>query len=117
MARSGSNSRQRRKMLSARFNDLEAAALRAMADAAGISVSSLIRRRVLGAPPPRASRRPTVSHELASRLLVELGRLQETLRAGLARGDLSPSNPTVIAALRDLAELRAVCFAAMGRSP
>ena len=104
-------------MLSARFNELEAAALRAMADAAGISVSSLIRRRVLGAPPPRATRRPSISHEMASRLLVELGRIQETLRAGLVRGDLSPSNPAVIAALRDLAELRAVCLEAMGRTP
>lgn len=118
MGRSGSNNRQRQVRLTARFNQLELAAIRSMADAAGVSVSTLIRQRLLStAAFPRASRRPTVSHELAARLLGELGRTQELLRAGIARGDLPPSDPLVTAAMRNLAEMRAVCLEAMGRSP
>ena len=117
MSRSGSNPRRRSKLLCARFNDLEAAALRAMAHAAGIPVSTLIRSRVLGEAPPRSSRRPTVNHEMAARLLGELGRIAEALRCAHARGDLTPSHPEVAAALRDIAEMRAVCLEAMGRQP
>lgn len=104
-------------MLSARFNALEAAALRSMADAAGISVSTLIRNRVLGGPAPRSARRPTVSHETAARLLGALGRIGDALRLAAERGDLTPSNPQVAAALRDIAEMRAACLEAMGRAP
>lgn len=118
MARNGSEKRMRPKILAARFNELEAAAIRSMADAAGVPVSTLIRQRLLGSAGfPRATRRPTVSHELAARLLGELGRTQDLLRAGIERGDLTPSNPLVATAMRDLAEMRAMCLEAMGRSP
>ncbi|MGE0061413.1 MAG: hypothetical protein AB7T86_04970 [Xanthobacteraceae bacterium] len=118
MARNGSETRQRPKILAARFNALEAAAIRSMADAAGVPVSTLIRHRLLGSTSlPRASRRPTVSHEVAARLLAELGRIHETLRAGVERGDLTPSHPLVATAMRDLAEMRAMCLEALGRSP
>jgi hypothetical protein len=46
-----------------------------------------------------------------------LGRIADLLREAAEQGDLSPSNPLVAAALRDLAEMRAVCFEAMGRKP
>lgn len=120
VARNGSETRQRPKILAARFNALEAAAIRSMADAAGVPVSTLIRSRLLGAtaaPAPRASRRPTVSHEVAARLLGELGRIHELLRAGIERGDLTPSHPLVATAMRDLAEMRAMCLEALGRTP
>jgi hypothetical protein len=104
-------------MLSARFNELEAAALRAMADAAGTSVSTLIRDRVLGGSPPRSARRPTVNHQAVARLLGELGRIADTLRRAAEAGDLTPSNPQVASALRDIAEMRAICFQALGRDP
>lgn len=117
MARNGSENRQRPKILAARFNALEAAAIRAMADAAGVPVSTLIRSRVLGEAPPRSSRRPTVNHQMAARLLGELGRIADVLRAAAQAGTLTPSNPEVAAALRDIAEMRAVCLEAMGRKP
>lgn len=118
MGRSGSNNRQRQVRLTARFNELEHAAIRAMADAAGVSVSTLVRQRLLsGTAFPRAARRPTVSHELAARLLGELGRTQELLRTGITRGDLTPSDPLVAAAMRNLAEMRAACLEALGRTP
>lgn len=118
MARNGSEKRQRPKILAARFNELEAAAIRSMADAAGVPVSALIRQRLLGSAGfPRASRRPTISHELAARLLGELGRTQDLLRAGIERGGLSSSNPLAAAAVRDIADMRAMCLEAMGRTP
>jgi len=88
-----------------------------MAEKAGLNLSAYVRAVLLSAPQPRATRRPTVSHEMAARLLGELGRIADVLRRAAEEGDLSPSNPLVAAALRDLAEMRAVCFEAMGRLP
>lgn len=114
---SGSDTRQRQTTLSARFNDQEAEAIRLMADRAGVPVTSFIRSATLNAPLPSAVRRPTVSHEVAARLLGELGRIAETLRAASTAGMVDVNNPHIAAALRDLAEMRSVCFLAMGRQP
>ena len=116
MAR-GSETRQRHTTLSARFNDQEAEAIRQMADRAGMPVASFIRSATLNAPLPQAARRPTISHEAAARLLGELGRIAETLRAASTAGMVDVNNPHVAAALRDLSEMRTVCFQAMGRQP
>lgn len=117
MARSGSGRRQRQKTLSARFNEQEAAAVRELADRAGTSVAFLIRDRLLLGPQPRAVRRPTVNHEMAARLLGELGRIAETLRAASAADTEHQYRALIAAALRDLAEMRVVCFEALGRTP
>jgi hypothetical protein len=117
MSRSGSDTRQRETTLSARFNSQEADAIRVMADRAGTSMASVIRGAVLNAPVTRAVRRPTVNHEMAARLLGELGRIAETLRSAAAAGRVDPRDPHVSAAFRDLAEMRTVCFLAMGREP
>jgi hypothetical protein len=117
MARSGSGRRQRQKTLSARFNEQEAAAVRDLADRVGTSVAHLIRERLLDGPQPRAVRRPTVNHEMAARLLGELGRIAEALRAASAAGAEHEYRALIAAALRDLAEMRVVCFEALGRSP
>ncbi len=116
MAR-GSESRQRRKTLSVRFNEQEAEAIRQMADRAGVPVGSLIRSAMLNAPLPSAVRRPTASHKATARLLGELGRIAETLHAASSAGGLDLNDPRLAAALRDLAEMRTVCFEAMGRQP
>lgn len=117
MSRSGSDTRQRRLTLSARFNASEADAIRLMADHAGTSVASLIRSATLNVPLTRATRRPTVNHQAAARILGELGRIADTLRAASAAGRIDPNEPHVAAAFRDLAEMRTVCFLAMGREP
>lgn len=114
---SGSGTRQRQQTLSARFNDQEAEAIRQMADRAGVPVASFLRSAALNVPLPAAVRRPTVSHEVAARLLGELGRIAETLRAASTAGMVDLDNPHIAAALRDLAEMRTVCFLAMGRQP
>lgn len=69
MSRSGSDKRHRQMMLAARFNTQEAEAVRQLADRAGTSVASVIRHAVLKTPPTRATRRPTVNHQMAARLL------------------------------------------------
>ena len=117
MSRSGSNTRQRQLTLSARFNVAEAEAIRQMADRTGTSVASVIRSATLNVPVPRQSRRPTVNHQAAARILGELGRIADTLRAAAASGRIDPNEPHVAAAFRDLAEMRTVCFLAMGREP
>ena len=81
---SGSDTRQRRTTLTARFNEQEAEAIRQMADSAGLPVASFLRAAALNRVPVRAVRRPTVSHETAARLLGNLGRIAETLRAAVA---------------------------------
>ena len=58
-----------------------------------------------------------VSHQVAARLLGELGRLADGLREVTTRGLIDAGDPHVAAALRDLAEMRTVCFEAMGREP
>lgn len=117
MSRSGSDNRQRRETLSARFNSGEAEAIRLKADRAGTSVASLIRTAVLNVPATRATRRPTVNHQMAARVLGELGRIADILRAAAVAGQVDPKDPHVAAAFRDLAEMRTICFLAMGREP
>jgi hypothetical protein len=117
MARSGSSKRQRTKTLTLRFNEQELEALRQMADRSGLPVSSHSRRILLNAPAPRAVRRPTVSHQVAARLLGELGRIADVIRDGILRERIDEKNPHIAAALRDLAEMRTVCFEALGREP
>lgn len=114
---SGSDTRQRRTTLTARFNETEAETIRQMADRAGMTVASFLRAAALNRSPGRATRRPTVNHETAARLLGNLGRIAEALRTAAEAGQLHPAEPTVAAALRDIAEMRAVCFEAMGREP
>lgn len=91
--------------------------MRQLADRAGTSVASLIRSATLNQPMTRATRRPTVNHQAVARILGELGRIADTLRAEAAAGRIDPKNPHVAAAFRDLAEMRAACFLAMGREP
>lgn len=117
MARSGSGRRKRQRTLSARFNEQEAAAVRELADGAGISIAFLIRERLLDGPQPRAMRRPSVNHEAVARVLAELGRIAETLRAASAAGAEHEYRALIAAALRDLAEMRVACFEALGRCP
>ncbi len=113
----GSDTRQRQTTLSARFNEQEAEAIRLMADRAGIPVASLLRSAALNLPVPQAVRRPTVNQQMAARLLGELGRVAQALRTALAAGNVDPADPHIASALRDLAEMRTVCFQAMGRQP
>lgn len=111
--RSGSDTRQRRIMLSARFNAQEAEAIRQMADSAGMPVASFMRAAALNRP----KRRPPGGRQDAARILGQLGRIADELRALQANGSVAPDHPHLVAAWRDLAEVRFVCLQHLGVEP
>jgi hypothetical protein len=80
MSAHGSNKRKRTRVLSARFNDQEAAAVRSMADKRGESVGTLLRSTLLGVPPPpRSVRKPPVESESVAKLLAEFQKIRAEL--------------------------------------
>lgn len=115
--RSGSETRERAIQLKARFTDSEAALIKEQAARAGVSVAAVIRHAVLGQTPLRASRSPTVDQQLAAQLLAQLGRCASELReaSDIASSDIDPA--IIAATHRDMADMRAVLLAAMGRLP
>jgi len=117
MAGSGSEKRQRQIMLKARFNDQEAALIKEQAGRAGVSVASLIRFALLDQTPLRASRRPTIEHETAARLLGKIGQCATSLREAAGADDQGKNDALIEAAHRDLAEMRVALFQALGREP
>ena len=117
MAGSGSNNRERQIILKARFSEQEATLVKQQADAAGLSVSALIRFALLDQKPARASRTPPLDREMAARLLAALGPMACAMRAAAEAGDLDQLSDAVEAAQRDLSELRVALFTSLGRTP
>jgi len=122
MAGSGSNKRKRHYTLSARFDADEAKRVRSNAAKAGVAVAAMIRQAVLGLPPPRAARRPSVDHQAVGRLLGELGKIGSNLNqiakhANAGREITDGTVADINMVLRDLTELRLVCLQALGREP
>ena len=117
MARSGSENRQRRLTLKARFTEAEAALVKEQADRAGVSVASVIRYGVLNQTPLRASRQPAINQQEAARLLGKLGQLAAVLRTYRSFTDDDENAVLLKAAHRDLADMRVALFEALGRDP
>jgi len=114
---SGTDIRQRRVSISARFNDQEAALLREAADRAGVSMASLIRMAVLDEPLSRATRRPTCSTTTLARLVHDLGPVADSLRQLAAHAGGGEEDPRLTAALDHLADMSFLCLEAMRRVP
>src|SRR6056297_229799 len=117
MPGSGSETRQRQITLKARFSEQEAALVKSQADAAGVPVAGLIRYAVLGQAPLRSTRTPPMDRELAARMIAALGPIACALRQAHASGDLELLSETIIAAQRDLSEMRTVLLSSLGREP
>jgi hypothetical protein len=117
MARSGSENRQRPITLKARFTQAESALIREQADRAGVSVAAVIRYAVLDQTPLRKSRTPTLNQETAAQLLGRLGQCATALRQAADAGHPDIHAALIDATHRDLAEMRAVLFEALGRLP
>ena len=64
---------RRRRRLSLRVSARERSTIELSAERAGLCLSDYLRRIVIGAPPLRARRRPTLEMHLAAKLLVQLG--------------------------------------------
>ena len=117
MARSGSENRQRRITLKARFTEAEAALVKEQADRAGVSVASVIRYGVLNQTPLRASRQPAIKQQDAAHLLGKLGQLAAALRVHNGVDDPGENDALIGAIHRDLADMRVALFEALGREP
>ncbi len=116
--RQTSNSRKRQIVLTARFSEAEASAIRKIAEQTGLSLGALLRHALLQVPAPHARHRPSVDHEAVARLLGELGKIGSNINqlAYYAHLGRFQSN-SIELALRDLMELRLACLQALGREP
>ncbi|MFD0986239.1 plasmid mobilization protein [Methyloligella solikamskensis] len=117
MVASGSENRVRSAALRVRLSPEEAEQIRARADRAGLSVSAYLRAMALEGKPLRAERQPGVNRQLAARLIGELGRMSHAFRQAADTGDPKACGDVIDAVHRDLAELRALFFEALGREP
>jgi hypothetical protein len=84
----------------------------------GLSACAFITRQIFNHEPPRRSRRPTVNHEAVAQLLGRLAEVRDGLNA-VAKGSSASRPDTIVLeeSLRQLIEIRAACFQALGRQP
>ncbi len=117
--KSGTEKRQRNKVLQVRLTDAEFAQIEAMADRAELTPASLARLILLDAPAPRAKRRPAVNTAQVAKMLGELGKVGSNLNqlTHKANAGLPVSIATLETALRDVSEIRTACMEALGRKP
>jgi len=113
---SGSEKRQRGRLQAIRFNDAELAALHAAAERAGLTVGAYIRQTVLGAPPPRQSRRPPVEKEALARILAQVGKIGSNVNqlAHHANAGSIPDSTELQDALLAVLEMRDALVRALG---
>ncbi|MEQ1908696.1 MAG: plasmid mobilization relaxosome protein MobC [Vicinamibacterales bacterium] len=121
MAGSGTEKRKKGRVITARFDDGEAEAIRRMADKAGVSIGALLRHAVFNTLPPPAARRPCINVQAVAQLLAQLGKIGSNINqlakhANAGRSIDSMDN-SIELALRDLSELRIACLQALGCEP
>ena len=108
----------RNKVTHERWNEAEYETLATAAERAGLPVGAYIRRLVLGAPGPRARRRPRADQEALARLLGELGRIgsnvNQLARVANTNGS-TPAEQRLAAILAELATVRDEVMKALGR--
>lgn len=115
-SRSGTDKRQRSRMLTVRFSQEEAELVRQLAERTGLSVGALIRRALLNAPPPPSAHRPSVDIAAVDRLLPRLEPIgsninQHAKHANMGRFDHGES---IRQDLLSFGELRLPCLQAIG---
>lgn len=118
--KSGSERRERKRIIGVRVTDDEMAEITAEAERSGLTVASYARSVLLSAPAPRARRRPSIEAEALGRLLGDLGKVGSNLNQiahhmNAGRNEVSPA--AMEAALSEVADIRAAILEAMGRKP
>ncbi len=78
-ARRGSETRRRSRRLLVRLDDRELAEIEAGAEAAGLTLASFARQKILSSPARKPSRRASVDAALLSKALGELNRVGSNL--------------------------------------
>lgn len=95
------------------FTRMENALLMTQVELAAVSISTYLRCAALDFTLPRAARRPTTNHQDVVRLLGELGKCATAFREAQELADPDAAET----AMRDLSEMRLLCFDALGRKP
>jgi hypothetical protein len=108
----------RTKLIPVRCTAEERAAIKAVADKAGLSVGALLRAAALGDAGPRAVRRPPIERKELARLLGHLGKVGSNLNQ-LAHAFNSRGRVPGLAELNDIRsyvrQMRDALMAALGR--
>jgi hypothetical protein len=116
---SGTEKRARDRHITIRLSVEERAGLDAAAERAGITTGSYARQVLLGAPPPRQSRRPPIERRELARLLGELGKIGSNLNqlAKATNQGFVVYQNEVLVCLGGLRVLREAILKALGREP
>ncbi len=117
--RRGSEKRKRGRSVSFRMDDAEYAELVAAAEAAGQTLGTFIRSRVLAAPTTGARRRVSVELHAVGRLLAEVNRLGGNVHQLLKYVNFGhlPDVPEIRQAFAGCREIVIGCLAVLGRTP
>ena len=118
---SGTETRQRGRVISFRVEPAEHERIKAEADRAGVTVGTFARDVLIGAQAPRRVRRPPAEKAELVRILAELGKIGSNVNQLAAKansGTLRVLDPLVLPELQDeLEELRDALMRALGRQP
>ncbi len=117
---SGSDKRQRTRLIAVRFLPKEAEAVSTAAELAGLSVGAYLRTVALGRPGPRAVRRPPVEKKELARILGQLGKIGTNVNQIARRlnsDGVTPAPPEMARMLEDLRSMRNVVLALQKHRP
>jgi len=114
--RSGTEKRKRKPIIGFRASDDEVSKIEALADRAGLTVSSYVRSRALAKPTTRAVRRSPLATAQLAQLLGLIGAATSALQRMDQRlaGD-SPSPNEIAGALNDVRAAASVIMQALGK--
>ena len=115
---SGSETRQRGRLVAVRCTAAEYATIEAAAAQAGQPVGSYLRAVALGSPGPRAARRPVPQRVELAQVLGQLGRVGGNVNQLAKAFNVDGDAPAVdeLATIRaDIAAMRAALMQALGR--
>jgi len=117
--KSGSEKRERQKILGIRMTSDEFAEVSKRANAVLLTPSSYARLELLDSPPPRQARRPAVEAENVARVLAQLGKIGSNLNqiARQMNAGRTIGNETLARALTDVSVMRDACMSALNRKP
>lgn len=114
---SGTETRQRTRVVQVRLSEAEYSEITGRAEAALLTPASYVRDVVLDAPAPRARRRPAIEAVQVARVLAQLGKVGSNLNqlARQANAGLPVPRDALARALADVSALRDAALASLGR--
>lgn len=117
----GTEKRQRQRVISFRVDPAEYDRIKAEADRAGVTVGTFARDMLIGAHAPRRVRRPPAEKAELARILGAVGKIGSNVNQLAAKanvGVLRVLDPMALAQLQDdLDEMRDDLMRALGRQP